>query len=51
MNRFVADIEGRTEDNPDFRGVLYTRLDMQPVLIPLLLSEEIGEELQEHTDC
>lgn len=29
MNRFVADIEGRTEDNHDFRRVLCTGLHMR----------------------
>jgi hypothetical protein len=29
MNGFVADIQGRTEDNHDFRRVPYTGLHMQ----------------------
>ena len=50
MTGFIADIEGRTEDNHDFRRVLYTGLHMQMVLMSLLLGEEIGEEVHEHTD-
>lgn len=50
MNGFVADIEGRTEDNHDFRRVLYTGLHMQLVLMSLLPGEEVGEEVHEHTD-
>ena len=50
MNGFVADLEGRTEDNHDFRRVLYTGLHMQLVLMALLPGEEIGEEVHENTD-
>jgi mannose-6-phosphate isomerase-like protein (cupin superfamily) len=50
MTGFVADIEGRTEDNHDFRRVLYTGLHMQLVVMSLLPGEEIGEEVHEHAD-
>lgn len=36
MKGFVADLEGRTEDNPDLRGVLYARPHMRLVLMSLL---------------
>ena len=50
MTGFVDDIEGRAEDNHDFRQVLYTGLHMQLVLMSLLPGEETGEEVHEHTD-
>lgn len=50
MKGFVSDIEGRTEDNHDFRRVLYTGLHMQLVVMSLLPGEEIGEEVHEYTD-
>ena len=50
MTGFVADIEGCTEDNHDFRRVLYTGLHMQLVVMSLLPGEEIGEEVHEDTD-
>jgi len=42
MKGFVADVEGRTEDNHDFRRVLVTGLHMQLVVMSLLPGEEIG---------
>jgi mannose-6-phosphate isomerase-like protein (cupin superfamily) len=50
VNGFVGDIEGRTEDNRDFRRVLYTSPHMQLVLMSLEPGEDIGEEVHEDTD-
>jgi mannose-6-phosphate isomerase-like protein (cupin superfamily) len=48
MNGFVDDIEDRTEENTNFRRVLYTGKQLQLVLMALQPGEEIGEEV--HTD-
>jgi mannose-6-phosphate isomerase-like protein (cupin superfamily) len=48
MKGFVDDIEDRTEENSDFRRVLYTGKNLQLVLMALKPGEEIGEEV--HTD-
>ena len=48
MKGFVADIEDLTEDNEDFRRVLYTGKHLQLVLMSLRPGEEIGEEV--HAD-
>lgn len=45
---FVADIEELTEENSDFRRVLYTGKHLQLVLMAIQPGEEIGEET--HTD-
>jgi len=50
MNGFVDDIEGRTEENSNFRRVLYTGSQMQLVLMALRPGEEIGEEVHEDRD-
>lgn len=50
MKGFIADIEERTEDNRDFRRVLYTGPHMQLVLMALQPGEDIGEEIHEDTD-
>lgn len=50
MKGFIGDIENRTEDNRDFRRVLYTGPHMQLVLMSLQPGEEIGEEIHERTD-
>jgi mannose-6-phosphate isomerase-like protein (cupin superfamily) len=47
---FIADIEDQTEDNQDFRRVLYTGPHMQLVLMALPPGEELGEEVHEATD-
>ena len=47
---FIGDIEDRTEENRDFRRVLYTGPHMQLVLMALQPGEEIGEEVHEDTD-
>ena len=48
MKGFVKDIEELTEENTDFRRVLYTGKHLQLVLMALKPEEEIGEEV--HTD-
>ena len=48
MNGFVADIEELTEENSDFRRVLYTGKNLQLVLMAIRPGQEIGEET--HTD-
>jgi mannose-6-phosphate isomerase-like protein (cupin superfamily) len=44
MKGFVADIEGLTEENSDFRRVLYTGKNLQLVLMAIQPGEEIGDE-------
>jgi mannose-6-phosphate isomerase-like protein (cupin superfamily) len=50
MKGFVDDIEKLTEDNDDFRRVLYTGHHMQLVLMSLKPGEEIGDEVHEDRD-
>jgi len=50
MKGFVDDIEQLTEDNDDFRRVLYTGKHLQLVLMSLRPGEEIGEEVHEDRD-
>lgn len=50
MNGYIANIEQRTEDNRDFRRVVFTGPNLQLVLMSLEPGEEIGEEVHEHTD-
>ena len=50
MKGFVDDIEQLTEDNDDFRRVLYTGKHLQLVLMSLRAGEEIGEEVHEDRD-
>ncbi|MFC4623635.1 hypothetical protein ACFO1V_00040 [Daeguia caeni] len=45
MRGFVDDIEKLTEENADYRRVLYTARNMQLVLMALQPGEEIGEEV------
>jgi mannose-6-phosphate isomerase-like protein (cupin superfamily) len=47
---FVASIEDLTEDNSNFRRVLYTGKNLQLVLMALKPGEEIGEEVHAGTD-
>ena len=47
---FVADIEELTEENSDFRRVLYTGKNLQLVLMAIQPSEEIGEETHSDRD-
>ena len=50
MKGFADDIEARTEENSDFRRVLYTGKNLQLVLMALRPGEEIGEEVHEDRD-
>jgi mannose-6-phosphate isomerase-like protein (cupin superfamily) len=50
MKGFVEDIEDKTEENSDFRHVLYTGKNMQLVLMALKPGEEIGEEVHRDRD-
>jgi mannose-6-phosphate isomerase-like protein (cupin superfamily) len=50
MKGFIGDIEDLTEDNTDFRRVLYTGRNMQLVLMSLAPGEEIGEEVHDDRD-
>ncbi|HEY7748456.1 MAG TPA: cupin domain-containing protein [Aestuariivirgaceae bacterium] len=50
MKGFVADIEELTENNSDFRHVLYTGKSLQLVLMSLKPGEEIGEEVHPDRD-
>ena len=48
LKGFVADIKELTEDNSDFRRVLYTGKNLQLVLMAIQPGDEIGDET--HTD-
>ena len=50
MKGFCDDIEKLTEDNQDFRRVVYTGHHLQLVLMTLKPGEEIGEEVHEDRD-
>ena len=50
MKGFVGDIQALTEQNSDFRRVLYTGKHLQLVLMALKSGEEIGEEVHEDRD-
>ena len=50
MNGFVEDIEDLTEQNSDFRRVLYTGRRLQLVLMSLQPGEDIGEEVHHDRD-
>lgn len=50
MKGFVDDIEDLTEENEDFRRVLYTGRHLQLVLMALQPGEEIGEEVHPDND-
>lgn len=50
MKGFVDDIEDLTEDNTNFRRVLYTGKYLQLVLMSLQPGEEIGEEVHPDRD-
>lgn len=50
MKGFVGDIEKLTEDNDDFRRVLYTGHNVQLVLMAILPGDEIGEEVHDDRD-
>ena len=50
MKGFVADIEELTQDNTDFRRVLYTGHNLQLVVMSLNPGDEIGEEVHDDRD-
>lgn len=47
---FVGNIEALTEDNGDFRRVVYTGHNLQLVLMAIPPGEEIGEEVHDDRD-
>ena len=50
MKGFVEDIEDLTEENGDYRRVLYTAEHLQLVIMSLAPGEEIGEEVHKDRD-
>jgi len=50
MKGFIADIEELTEENDDFRRVLYTGKNLQLVLMAIAPGSEIGEEVHADRD-
>lgn len=50
MKGFVDNIEKRTEENIDFRRVLYTGHNLQLVLMSIEPGEEIGAEVHDDRD-
>jgi mannose-6-phosphate isomerase-like protein (cupin superfamily) len=50
MKGFVENIERLTEENGDFRRVLYTGHNLQLVLMSIAPGEEIGEEVHADRD-
>lgn len=50
MKGFVDDIEKLTEENSDYRRVLYTGKHVQLVLMSSAPGEEIGEEVHKNND-
>lgn len=50
MKGFAQNIEKLTEDNDNFRQVLYTGQNLQLVLMALQPGEEIGEEIHDDRD-
>lgn len=50
MKGFIEDIEKLTEENTDYRRVLYTGKNIQLVLMSLKPDDEIGEEVHEDRD-
>lgn len=44
MNGYVLNIEKETEENTDYRRVLYTTKNSQLVLMSIEVGDEIGEE-------
>ena len=50
MKGFVDNIEALTEDNEDFRRVLYTGHNLQLVLMTIQAGDEIGEEVHDDRD-
>ncbi len=50
MRGFVDNIEKLTEENDDFRRVLYTGHNLQLVLMAIQPGDEIGEEVHDDRD-
>ena len=50
MHGFINDIERLTEENDDFRRVLYTGRNLQLVLMAIPPADEIGEETHHDRD-
>jgi len=50
MKGFVDNIERLTEENDDFRRVIYTGHNLQLVLMAIPPGEEIGEEIHDDRD-
>ena len=50
MKGFIGDIEVLTEENADFRRVLYSGKNLQLVLMAIQPGEEIGEETHDDRD-
>ena len=50
MKGYVGNIEKQTEENDDFRRVLYTGHNLQLVLMAIQPGEEIGEEVHDDRD-
>jgi mannose-6-phosphate isomerase-like protein (cupin superfamily) len=50
MKGFVDDIEKLTEENSDFRRVLYTGKNLQLVLMAIQPGDDIGEEVHDDRD-
>lgn len=50
MKGFIADIEELTEENSDFRRVLYTGKNLQLVLMAIEPGGEIGDEVHDDRD-
>ncbi len=50
MKGYIDNIEMRTEENDDFRRVLYTGHNLQLVLMTIQPGEEIGEEVHDDRD-
>jgi mannose-6-phosphate isomerase-like protein (cupin superfamily) len=50
MIGYVANIEGLTEENTDFRRVLYSGTKLQLVLMSVKPGEELGGEIHADTD-
>ncbi len=50
MNGYVDNIQTLTENNTDFRHVLYTGKNLQLVLMAILPGEDIGEETHQDRD-
>jgi mannose-6-phosphate isomerase-like protein (cupin superfamily) len=50
MKGFVDNIEDETDENSNFRRVLYTGKNMQLVLMALKPGEDIGEEVHQDRD-